>query len=76
MWRCNHTTCRDWKRDGDVIWYTPQGKFDVMDMIEDFKSNQACIGLESRVFGAVGGWVGALCRENCEDCCEREIGYN
>jgi RHS repeat-associated protein len=51
------------------------GHGDFWDSIGDLKANQQCIGWESLVFGAPGGWVGALCRRSCEDCCKAKVGY-
>jgi RHS repeat-associated protein len=50
------------------------GHGDFWDALADLGANQQCLGWEQFVFGAVGGWIGALCRESCEDCCAREAG--
>lgn len=48
------------------------GHGDFMDSLNDLIANQQCIGWESLVFGPVGGWVGSLCRDSCEDCCNKK----
>jgi len=52
------------------------GHGDFWDSIQDLQANQQCIGWESVVAGPVGGWIGALCRRSCEDCCKAKVGYN
>ena len=52
------------------------GHGDFWDSIGDLMANQKCIGWESIVAGPVGGWVGAMCRRSCEDCCKTKVGYN
>lgn len=52
------------------------GHGDFWDSIQDLQANQQCIGWESLVFGAPGGWIGTLCRRSCEDCCKAKVGYN
>jgi len=47
------------------------GTGDWFDSLDDLVANQKYIGWESYVFGIVGGWVGAFCRESCDDCCDR-----
>ncbi|MGA4643314.1 RHS repeat domain-containing protein [Limisphaera sp. 4302-co] len=49
---------------------------DFWDSIQDLQANQQCIGWESIVAGPVGGWIGALCRRSCEDCCKAKVGYH
>lgn len=44
------------------------------DSVQDIVANNQCMGWESR-FGAVTGWIGALCRRSCEDCCKEKVGY-
>jgi RHS repeat-associated protein len=51
------------------------GTGDWKDSFEDLIANQQCIGFESYL-GSVGSWLGALCRESCEDCCLRKVGYD
>ena len=50
------------------------GHGDFFDSLQDLNANHRCVGWESYAFGAVGGWVGALFRQSCECCCEREVG--
>jgi RHS repeat-associated protein len=52
------------------------GHGDFWDSIQDLLANQQCIGWESLVFGAPGGWIGTLCRRSCEACCKEKVGYN
>jgi RHS repeat-associated protein len=40
------------------------------DSLYDILANQQCIGVESILFGAVGGWIGSCFRESCESCCD------
>jgi hypothetical protein len=51
------------------------GHGDFWDSIDDIMANQQCMGWESNI-GPVGGWIGALCRQSCEDCCKKKVGYN
>ena len=51
------------------------GYGDFWDSINDLIANQQCIGWESYV-GPIGGWIGALCRQSCEDCCKKKVGYH
>ena len=46
------------------------------DSIEDLIANQQCAGWESFAFGAVGGWIGAIIREDCECCCKKKVGFD
>jgi RHS repeat-associated protein len=52
------------------------GHGDFWDSIDDLIANQQCIGWESIFGGPVGGWIGALCRRSCEDCCREKVGYH
>jgi RHS repeat-associated protein len=54
--------------------FCQHGHGDFWDSIADIKANQQCMGWESR-FGPVTGWIGALCRQSCEDCCKKKVGY-
>jgi RHS repeat-associated protein len=51
------------------------GHGDFWDSIDDIIANNQCMGWESR-FGPVTGWIGALCRRSCEDCCKEKVGYH
>jgi len=51
------------------------GHGDFMDSIGDLIANQQCVGWESYA-GVAGGWLGALCRRSCEDCCRSKVGYH
>jgi len=51
------------------------GHGDFWDSVDDIMANQQCMGWESR-FGPVTGWIGALCRRSCEDCCKQKVGYS
>ena len=73
-------------RDRAVAWYCEShpdaeicegGHGDFWDSIADLDANHECVGWESYVFGVIpiGGWVGALFRESCEDCCRCRVGY-
>ncbi|MDY0167567.1 MAG: RHS repeat-associated core domain-containing protein, partial [Thermoguttaceae bacterium] len=54
----------------------PDGASDWADSLDDLIANQQCIGWEGYVFGLVGSWIGAACRQSCEDCCRTEVGYD
>jgi len=47
-----------------------------LDSLRDLVANQQCIGWEGWVFGPFGSWVGAACRESCDACCRRRVGFN
>ena len=51
------------------------GHGDFWDSIADLAANQECVGWEAHMFGAVGGWLGAIFRGSCEDCCRCRVGY-
>ncbi len=53
------------------------GHGDFWDSLADLDANHECIGWESYVFGVVpiGGWIGGLFRESCEDCCRCKVEY-
>jgi len=51
------------------------GHGDFLDSLEDLLANQQCVGWESLLLGAPGGWIGTLCRRSCEDCCRDKVGY-
>jgi len=53
------------------------GKSDVpwIDSLHDIVANQTCIYWEAKYLGITGSWIGALCRESCEDCCRKNVGY-
>jgi RHS repeat-associated protein len=46
-----------------------------IDSLQDLLANKKCIGWESQLGSAPGGWIGALCRRSCEDCCKEKVGY-
>lgn len=52
------------------------GHGDFLDSIADMNANQKCIGKESIIAGPIGGWIGAACRQSCEQCCREKVGYN
>jgi RHS repeat-associated protein len=44
----------------------------IADTLGDLRANQACLTWETWI--PFGGWIGTLCRESCDDCCDREVG--
>jgi hypothetical protein len=53
----------------------PDGAGDWGDSLDDLIANQQCVGWEGYAFGVIGSWIGAACRQSCEDCCRTEVGY-
>jgi RHS repeat-associated protein len=55
------------------------GHVDFWDSLGDLAANQKCIGWETILdppgFPPAFGWVGALCRRSCEECCRAKVGY-
>jgi RHS repeat-associated protein len=47
----------------------------IKDSLGDLLANQQCIGWETFAFGAVGGWIGTIFRDSCEQCCRKKVGY-
>jgi RHS repeat-associated protein len=44
----------------------------IADKLGDLRANQACVTWETWI--PFGGWIGSLCRESCDDCCDRTVG--
>ena len=44
------------------------------DSIQDMKANHLCAGWETFALGTIGGWIGSLFRDSCENCCSCKLG--
>jgi hypothetical protein len=51
------------------------GHGDLEDSFMDLIANEQCIGWESHI-GVGAAWLGALCRQSCEDCCRSKVPYS
>jgi RHS repeat-associated protein len=51
------------------------GHGDLEDSFMDLIANEQCIGWESNL-GLGPAWLGALCRQSCEDCCRSKVPYS
>jgi len=49
------------------------GHGDFWDSLADLAAHQQCVGWESYLGFQ---WIGALCRQSCEDCCKDKVGYS